>query len=413
MLCTTAFGVPDLGALASNSSPTPASTVKTTFGNSLQTELEQENDKSQDDDANSNSQSSVNNRLNQSTTILLGMALGVLVLMLIVGRVLSKKSEKVIDPAIVRTFNRRISSWVLICVALSMTLVFWPSVTVFFFFLVSFWALREFITMTPTRPADHRTLFWVLILFTPLQYVLVGMSGIDETNSIFGISISADVATALAKVIGYEIYTIVIPVYGSLFIAARIAFTGDRKRYLERIAKIQFGLLICVYALSHAPALLYLDLGQRDLADNSLRDWDGSTKGLLFFFVLLVQFSDLMHFICDKLIGRHVIAAKINGTKTWEGLIGAACLTAVAGMLIQLTLNVTPFWIYGAGFMALIISIMGSSGSMTMSAIKRDRGVEDYGTLVTGHAGVLDRIDSMCFAAPIFFHLTRFFLEMK
>jgi phosphatidate cytidylyltransferase len=120
-----------------------------------------------------------------------------------------------------------------------------------------------------------------------------------------------------------------------------------------------------------------------------------------------------MHFLCDKLIGRHVIAPEINSTKTWEGLIGAACLTAVAGMLIQLLLGITPFYVYGAGFMALIISVMGTSGSMTMSAIKRDRGVRDYGTLVTGHAGVLDRIDSLCFAAPIFYHVTHFFLEMK
>ena len=350
-------------------------------------------------------------RLSESTTILLGIALAVLLVLLVIGRFMSNQSAQLFDPAIVRTFNRRVSAWVLICVALSMTLVFWPSVTVFFFFLVSFWALREFITMTPTRRADHRTLFWVLIIFTPLQYILVAIAGIDRTNSILGFEINADLAQALAKIIGYEIYTVVIPVYGSLFIAARIAFTGDRKRFLERIAKIQFGLLICVYALSHAPALLYLNLGRR--IGNQLQDWDGSTKGLLFFFILLVQFSDLMHFVCDKLVGKHVIAPQINASRTWEGLIWSACLTAGAGMLIQLSLDVTPFQVYGAGFMAMLISIMGSSGSMTMSAIKRDRGVDDYGTLIQGHAGVLDRIDSMCFAAPIFYHVTRFFLEMK
>ena len=119
----------------------------------------------------------------------------------------------------------------------------------------------------------------------------------------------------------------------------------------------------------------------------------------------MVQVSDMFHFVWDRLFGRHVIAPTINSTKTWEGLIGSAVCTAVFGILVEILFyNVTPFTWYGAGLMALLISVMGSSGSMTMSAIKRDRGIKDYGTLVTGHAGVLDRIDSVCFAAPIFFH---------
>ena len=206
----------------------------------------------------------------------------------------------------------------------------------------------------------------------------------------------------------YDFYTIVIPVYASLFIPARIAFTGDHKRFLERSAKIQFGLLICVYALSHTPALLYLELETYDRVTQTKIPWTGKTAGLLFFFIVIVQVSDMLHFVWDRLAGKHVIASGINTTKTWEGVIGSACCTALVGILLQF---VTPFTWYGAGFMALIISVMASSGSMTMSAIKRDRGVRDYGTLVQGHAGVLDRIDSMCFAAPIFFHATRFFLN--
>ena len=196
-----------------------------------------------------------------------------------------------------------------------------------------------------------------------------------------------------------------------LFIPARIAFTSDHKRFLERSAKIQFGLLICVYALSHAAALLNLDLVTYDYTTSDYVPWKGKPAGLLFFFVVIVQVSDMLHFVWDRLFGRHVIAATVNSSKTWEGLIGSACCTALVGLVIQLLFPVTPFTWYGAGFMALIISTMASSGSMTMSAIKRDRGLSDYGTLVTGHAGVLDRIDSVCFAAPIFFHVTRLFLD--
>jgi phosphatidate cytidylyltransferase len=59
--------------------------------------------------------------------------------------------------------------------------------------------------------------------------------------------------------------------------------------------------------------------------------------------------------------------------------------------------------------MSLAITLAGFAGGLIMSAIKRDRGVKDYGALIQGHGGMLDRIDSLCFAAPIFFHLTRYF----
>ena len=324
--------------------------------------------------------------LDRQAIILLVAILVVLAFCWGIAQYLNRQPETHIDPAIIRTFNNRVSAWLTICVLLAVTMMFGRVLTVAFFFLISFWALREFITMTPTRRGDHRTLFWVFFLFTPLQYLLVALNWA-------------------------WLYTIVIPVYASLFIPARIAFTGDSKRFLERTAKIQFGLLICVYALSHAPALLYLDLQSWNTTTGQLEAWGGKPAGMLLFFVIMVQASDTLHFVWDRLFGKHVIAASVNATRTWEGLIGAGCCTALIGMLVQLLLPVTPFTWYGAGVMALLISVMASSGSMTMSAVKRDRGVKDYGTLVQGHAGVLDRIDSVCFAAPIFFHVTRFFLE--
>lgn len=321
--------------------------------------------------------------------VLVLIVLASLSILLVIGQLLKRQPESNVDPAIIRNFNKRVSSWLTICVMLVVALSFEnKAVPIILFGLVSFWALREFITMTPTRRADHRTLFWVLFGFTPLQYVLVGLNE-------------------------YDYFTVVIPVYASLFIPARIAFTSDHKRFLERTAKIQFGLLICVYSLSHAPALLNLDLETWDASLGRKVPWVGATAGLLFFFIVMVQVSDMLHFIWDRLFGNHVIAPTVNATKTWEGLIGSACCTALVGILVQSLLGVTPFTWYGAGFMGLIISAMASSGSMTMSAIKRDRGVSDYGTLVLGHAGVLDRIDSICFAAPIFFHATRFFLNAE
>lgn len=350
------------------------------------------------------------------TNILLGTVLGLLILAFFVGRVLKRQPESTANPAVVRTFNLRVRAWLLMCAMLILGFVAGYSVTLVMFGLVSFWALREFITMTPTRRGDHRALFWTFMLFTPLQYVLVAQGD--------GF---------------YALYTVMIPVYASLFIPARIAFAGDPKRFLERTAKIQAGLLICVYALSHAPAILTLNL-----ADSNKRPWPapavapatqindaepmpmpaepapatkptvaaqspqqlGSNAGVLFFFILLVQLNDVFQYGWGVLLGKHVIAPEINASRTWEGLIGGCLCTMLVGMILWW---VTPFQVPEAAAIALIVALMGSAGGITMSAIKRDRGVKDFGTLVQGHAGVLDRIDSLCFAAPVFFHITRFF----
>jgi phosphatidate cytidylyltransferase len=335
-------------------------------------------------------------RLDLRTLILLGTVLGLLAAASIIGRVLRRSADTTLNPAMVKTFRSRVNAWwtmyaILIAgflVDFAFRYVFRATIaTVVLFGLVSFWALREYITMTPTRRGDHRTLFWTFFLFTPLQYVLVGIGSYC-----------------------FELYTTMIPVYASLFIPARIAISGDPKRFLERVAKIQAGLLICVYALSHAPALLSLQLhysnGQPWVID--AQGTSGSNAGLLFFFVLLVQLNDVFQYVWGQLLGKHVIAEQINSSKTWEGVIGGLMSSMILSMLLCWA---TPFSLWEAPCIALVVSLAGFAGTMTMSAVKRDRGVSDYGTLVQGHAGVLDRIDSICFAAPVFFHITRYFFS--
>jgi phosphatidate cytidylyltransferase len=205
----------------------------------------------------------------------------------------------------------------------------------------------------------------------------------------------------------YELFSIVIPVYAFLFNPARNALAGDYKRFLERTAKIQAGLLICVYCLSYAPALLTLDLHR---AGEHLEGW-GPKARLLFFFVLISQLSDALQYAWSKIPSRHVIVPSINPNKTWEGLLGGTLSVMLIGSVLWWA---TPFhganW-WMAGAMSAVIAVMGFAGAITMSAIKRDRGVKDYGTLVEGHGGVLDRLDSLCFAAPVFFHLTYWWLS--
>lgn len=290
-----------------------------------------------------------------------------------VGQVLKRHPDTGLNAAAVRTFNLRVRTWWLMASVLAATDLMGEVATVVMFGLISFWALREFITLTPTRLGDHRALFWIFFVFTPLQYVLVGMNA-------------------------YGLYSVLIPVYGFLFIPARVAFSGDFKRFLERVAKIQAGLVICVYCLSYAPALLRLELINKPTG--------GDNFTLLFFFVLMVQLGDAMQYLWGKLLGRHVIAPSISSSKTWEGFFGSMSSVALLGAALYWA---TPFRPWEAAGMSLLITAMGFAGGMTMSAIKRDRGVKDYGTLVEGHGGVLDRIDSICFAAPVFYHVTRAF----
>ena len=325
------------------------------------------------------------------TNALLGAVLVTLAIASLVGQWLRNQPSESINPALVRRFRERLNSWWLMCAILVFGLLLRPIGTVILFGLVSFWALREFITMAPTRRGDHRALFWALIVFTPLQYVLIGFS-------------LGDWRWASGKPIDfYGLYSIMIPVYASLMVPARIAISGDHKRFLERSAQITVGLLICVYALSYAPALLDLKL-----TTSRGEPWNGSVAGLLFFFILVSQLSDILQWAWGQLVGKTLIAAEVSASRTWEGFAGGTLCTGLLGALLCWA---TPFRIWEAACMSMIVAVMGMCGGMTMSAIKRDRGVTDYGSLVLGHAGVLDRIDTLCFAAPVFYHLMRFFFS--
>ncbi len=329
------------------------------------------------------------------------LILGVIVVLgvaTLVGRILRGQVDGGMDPAIVSKFNRRVNSWWIMAGALAAAYLFGYFATVFLFGLISFWALREFITLTPTRAADHRALFWVFFVFTPLQYVLIGMQR-------------------------EALYSILIPVFAFLFIPARVAFVGDYKRFLERTAKIQAALMICVYCLSYAPAILSLD----EVEIKRIAPQGGAAVAavaapaerpplnaqerlvrnarLLFFFVLIVQLGDVLHLAAEKLFGKYVIAPTIHQGRTWTGMLGGISATTLLGMTFWWA---TPFNIFQVAILSFATALMGFAGGLTMSAIKRDRGVRDYGTLVEGHVGVLDRIDSICFAAPVFFQICKY-----
>lgn len=309
-----------------------------------------------------------------SDVALLRLLTGVLALLLIGsagGWVMRRRVGAGVNREMVDNISSRIRAWWVMAAVFAVSVTTGAAGSILLFALISLLALREFVTVAPTRPSDHRALFWCFFIVTPVEYALIWIGW-------------------------YGLFSILIPVFVSMLVAVRTALAGDTERFLERTATTQWGLLICVYFVSHVPALLML----------RIPSYEGQNAKLIFFLVLVVQISDVLQFVWGKTIGRRRIAPSISPNKTWEGFIGGALSATVVGTAIWWA---TPFALLQAAAMALVITAMGFAGGLIMSAIKRDRGVKDYGALIDGHGGILDRIDSLCFAAPVFFHLTRFF----
>lgn len=303
--------------------------------------------------------------------LLVGGVVIVLIVASVTGWILARRPGTPEYRATIANLNARTRAWWVMVAIFLLAMISGRIGSVILFGLTSFLALREFVTMTPTKRGDHGTLLWVFFIITPIQYVLVAIGW-------------------------YGLFSIFIPVYAFLFVPLHSALAGDCERFLERTATIQWALMVCVYCVSHAPALMTLQIP----------GFEGQNGKLLFYFVLVVQASDVLQYIWGKLLGRHKIVPTVSPNKTWEGFLGGIASATLLGTALWWA---TPFTPWQAAGMSLVITLMGFGGGLVMSAIKRDRGVKDYGTLIEGHGGVMDRIDSLCFSAPVFFHLTRYF----
>jgi phosphatidate cytidylyltransferase len=287
-----------------------------------------------------------------------------------VGLVLDRAVVSPAGRAVVVNMNARIRGWWVMCLTFLVSLLTGGAGCVVLFALVSVLALREFVTLTPTLRADHRSLCWAFWGVIPLQYWLVATGRLD-------------------------LFTVSIPVGAFMLLALRSSAAGDPARFLERTADIHWGLMVCVYGVSHVPALLALDIP----------GYEGENLKLVVFFIAVVQWSDILQYVWGKWLGRTPIAPTISPNKTWEGFLGGAASATLLGASVWW---ITPFTPWEAAVLSLVLTLLGFAGGLVMSAVKRDRGVKDYGALIAGHGGILDRIDSICFAAPVFFHLTRY-----
>lgn len=274
------------------------------------------------------------------------------------------------NPAI-ENLNARIVAWWGMVALLAIAFLAGRAGVVLLFAFASFAALREFFTLTTRRTADHWAIAIAFFVVLPAQYYLVWIDW-------------------------YGLYSIFIPVYAFLLLPVVAVLQGDTRNVFVRISETQWALMICVYCASYVPALLYLRID----------GYEGRNVLLIAFLIVVVQLSDVLQYTWGKIMGRRAVAPALSPSKTWEGLVGGVASATLIGAGLWW---ITPFSPWQAALMALVITLCGFFGGLVMSAIKRDRGVKDWGHLIAGHGGFIDRLDSVVFSAPIFFHLTRYF----
>lgn len=266
--------------------------------------------------------------------------------------------------------QQRVNSWwVIICLfSLAMLSPKWLALT--FFGFISFLSLKEYLTLAPTRRSDSMPLLWMYAAI-PVQYLWTGMAW-------------------------YGMFIIFIPVYIFLFLPARMVIAGDTKGFLHSASVMHWGMMTTVFALSHVAYLM------------TLPGADASAGALLvFFLVALTELNDIAQYLWGKSLGRIRVTPNVSPNKTLAGLLGGIFTTMLLAVILgPLLTPMSYLHSLGAG---LIIGASGFCGDVVMSAIKRDFGVKDSGKLLPGHGGILDRLDSLIYTAPLFFHFYYYF----
>ena len=269
--------------------------------------------------------------------------------------------------------SARIRAWWIMAAVFFAAIVVSNRVSLVFFALISFWAMKEYVTLLKTRPADHHALV-LTFLAVPIQYFWIGLNPP-----------------------WYGMFIIFIPVYMLLALPVRMVLSKETKGFVESASQIHWGMMVFVFGLSHMAYLLTLP---------TIEDTAANGRTLVLFLVFVVEMSDVLQYIWGKTMGRHKIIPAVSPNKTWEGFVGGIA----SAMLLSLAIRfLTPFSIKETLLVSFLITVAGFCGGAVMSAVKRDFGVKDFGSVIPGHGGMLDRVDSLCYAAPIFFHYVRYF----
>jgi phosphatidate cytidylyltransferase len=278
-----------------------------------------------------------------------------------------------------REVRSRIRTWWVIVGMFSLSLAWSPKAAIVFLGFVSFLALKEFLSMTPTRRADRRVLFYAYLAVL-VQYYFAGTGW-------------------------YGMFIMFIPVVMFVWLPTRMWMIGHTEGFLRAAGSMHWALMVTVFSLSHAAFLCVFPLGESprfppDHVSEVGRQFPG--PGLLIFLILFTELNDIFQYIWGKSLGRRKVAPTVSPKKTYAGLIGGVVTTVLFSWLLGPRITMLDPW--NALLAGIIISVAGFAGDLCMSALKRDLKIKDFGATLPGHGGVLDRVDSLIFTAPLFFH---------
>ncbi len=299
-------------------------------------------------------------------------SIGIIFILLIIATIVAQILRRTNTADSYKELSDRVKSWWFMIAIFSMAILTSPVISVIFFALLSFLAFKEYVSIIPLRQVDRIVLFWAYLTI-PIQYLLVG------TGS-------------------YGLFIVFIPVWVFFLLPFRMILSGQTEGFLRSVTAISWGLMITVFAVSHAAMIMSFPSTELSIA--------GGT-GLIMFLAILNQGNDVAQYIWGKLFGKNPIVPQVSPKKTWEGFIGGVATTTLGAALLAPIL--TPFDLPFALLAGLLIGVSGFIGDVTFSALKRDLKIKDAGSLIPGHGGILDRIDSLALAAPLFFHMTRYF----
>lgn len=300
-----------------------------------------------------------------------GAVLGFILLLLIVATFISEVVPKLRGRAGSPELISRVRAWWVMAGLFVLAVLVGKRVGIAFVMVLSYLALKEYLSLIPQRSTDRRVLLWVYLAI-PLQYLWVFTGR-------------------------YGMFIIIVPVYLFLLLPFRLMLTGITQNFLRASSTLHWGLMLTVFCLGHLAYLLVLP---------PLHPAGG--VGLLLYVVLVTQFNDVAQYVCGKSFGRRKIVPQVSPGKTWEGFVGGLVVTALLAILIAPI--ITPLNRWEALVLGLLLPAVGFIGDVTMSAVKRDLGVKDASSLIPGHGGILDRVDSLMFTAPVFFHFIYYFV---
>lgn len=308
--------------------------------------------------------------LGPHASLLVAGVVSVLLIATVLSRVLLAQASSEGARSTLENVWQRVTAWWLIFGVVASAMVAGRLGSLALFAIVSTLALREFSRLLDLHAVDRRVLLWVAFALVPVQYATIGIGW-------------------------YGLFVVLVPVYGFVFLAARAVLADDTGNFLARTATLQWAVFLSVYSLSHLPALLSLELAPGH-----------EPEALLLWLVIVVQLGDVFQYLWGKSFGRRRLAPKTSPNKTWAGAIGGIGSAGALGAALSWAVPFSPLQAAG---LALLCATLGLLGDLTLSAVKRDAGVKDFGELLPGHGGVLDRVDSLVLSAPVFFHLVRFF----